>query len=709
MAETLTELVLDRAHNAVVWLDERGVVTYWNPSAERVFGIPQHEALGHAVADLIIPERFRAAHRAGLDRFLSEGIGPALDRHIEMSALRADGSEFPVEMTISALRQDSRWLFSAFVQDVTGRAEAEREREGLVRQLRRALHGSQRRLDAIVGSLSDPVTIRDRDHRIIYANQAALAHLGFESMDDLHATPPQEIMSDYDVVGADGREISMDEVPSVRILRGEPAQPLLIRTINRHTGVERWNLLKAAPVRDEDGEIEATIMVIEDVTEQKRSEQRAAFLASASDVLASSLDYERTLRNVAELAVPDIVDWCAVDLFDDDGDRLPVAVAHIDPARLEVAEQLRRYRPERLDPQQGLGAVLHTGRPVLYPEISEEMLRRSAMDARHLELLRSVGMRSVAIVPMRLGHRTLGAMTLVSAESGRVLNQSDVTLAEQIAARAAVAIENARLYSERSRIATTLQHSLLPRQLPEISGYELASAYAPAIEGTEVGGDFYDAWAVDDGWMITIGDVTGKGVEAAALTALVRHTLRAASEFVSSPAQLLARLDAALHKNDALSICTALCVRLQGDQVTVAAGGHPLPLYIDSEGVRSVGEHGPLLGGLHDMHWRETVAELEPGTTLVMYTDGVTDAVGEEGARYGFGRLRAVLDTFRGDSADTVVAGLVAAIGEFQVGPHADDVAVLALHHTSTVPTNGRPASPPPSAIAASVRRTADG
>ena len=288
----------------------------------------------------------------------------------------------------------------------------------------------------------------------------------------------------------------MQQIPSVRLLRGETAEPLLIRTIRRDSGVERWNLLKAAPVLDERGRLEATIMLIEDVTEQKREQQRSAFLAEASVVLASSLDYEQTLQNVAWLAVPEIADWCGVDLIDADGDRVPVAVAHVDPARLKLADDLRRYPLTATDMDHGLGRVLRTGESMLYPEIPEEMLLRAAVSDEHLALLRAVEMRSVAIVPISLGKKTLGAMTLVGAESGRVLDRADLELAEQIASRAAVAIENSRLYSERSAIARTLQKSLLPERLPEIPGYELAGAYLPALEGTEVGGDFYDAWGV---------------------------------------------------------------------------------------------------------------------------------------------------------------------------------------------------------------------
>jgi PAS domain S-box-containing protein len=683
MAPTLTEQILDRAPSAVVSMDERGLVTYWNPSAEQVFGIPRDAAMGRAVVDLIVPERFRARHLEGLARFLAEGTGALLDRWVEMAARRADGAEIPVEMTISALRDGARWTFHAFIRDISARKESEREHERLVQELRVTLLGSERRFDAIVGSLGDPVTIRDREHHIVYANRAALKQLGFETLEELRRTPPAEIMADYLVWDEHGHPVAMADIPSVRLLRGEDAEPLVIRTIHRSTGAQRWNLLKSAPLLDADGEIEATITIFEDVTEQKRAERQGAFLAEVSAILASSLDYEQTLRNVAELAVPDVADWCAVDLLDAEGDRWPVAVAHADPARLELAEQLRGYEPERLDPQRGLGIVLRTGEPVLIEEIPDEMFVEATVDERHLELLRAVGPRSALIVPMRIGDRILGAMTLVSAESGRVLDRFDLALAEQVADRSAVAIENSRLYGERSAIAHTLQQSLLPDQLPEVPGYELASVYIPAFESDEVGGDFYDVWELDEGWMIIIGDVTGKGVEAAALTSLVRHSMRVASEFESSPAQLLGRVDKILKKQPGYSICTALCIRLSGNRAVVAAGGHPLPLYMGPDGLERAGEHGPLLGGFDDVSWDEAAIDIEPGGTLIAYTDGVTDAIGEDGTRYGLSRLCDTLMRLRGRSAAGVIEGLTLALGEFQVGAHADDTAALVLQRRS--------------------------
>jgi sigma-B regulation protein RsbU (phosphoserine phosphatase) len=416
-------------------------------------------------------------------------------------------------------------------------AELIRDRERLVEELRTALRGSERRFDAIVGSLTDPVTIRDREHRFLYANRAALAYLGFESWEQLRATAPATIMSDYLVRDDRGEEVAMDDIPSVRLLRGEAAEPLLIQTIQHDTGAQRWNLLKAAPLLDEHGEVDATIMIIEDVTEQRRAELRNAFLADASAALASSLDYEQTLRNVAELAVPGIAD--------------------------------------------------------------------------------------------------------------------------------------------------------APEQLPAIPGYDLGSIYLPAVETSMVGGDFYDIWEVQGRWLIVIGDVTGKGIEAAALTALVRHTLRAAAEFQGSPAELLAFVDATLKKRPGLSVCTALCVALEGDTAAIAVGGHPLPLYITGDGVREVGEHGPLLGAFPAARWQDSTLALEAGSTLLAYTDGITDARDGDQERFGFERLRDTLAQLAERPAAEVIDELVRRLEEFQIGTHTDDTAAIAVHRSADGATLG--------------------
>jgi PAS domain S-box-containing protein len=533
----------------------------------------------------------------------------------------------------------------------------------------------------VVNALADAVTIRGRDNRLLYANQAALERMGIESLEQLRAADPQELMDPYDTYGEDGHRLSLDDLPSVRVLRGEDAEPLLMRSVHRDTGSEQWVLLKAALVQDAVGGEEAAVTIIEDVTDAKRASLRSEFLARAGSVLASSLDHQQTLRNVAGLAVPQLADWCAVDLFDEGGTREPVAVAHVDPAKLRTAAQLRTYEADRLDPGRGLGRVWSSGQAQLYREIPDEMLVAAAVDEQHLALLREVGLRSVLIVPIRGGGRTIGALTFVSSESGRCFDDGDVSFAQQIADRAALAVENSRLYTGRREIARTLQNSLLPEALPEIPGWEIAALYRPAGEESDVGGDFYDFWEVGGRWMMIIGDVTGKGVGAASVTSLVRHTATAASDFEDEPAGILGRVDAALKRRPAMTVCTALCARIAGDSVEVACAGHPLPMLLSPEGVSEVGEYGTLLGAFPELICPQVSLRLRAGETLVAYTDGVTDAIGRDGERFGASRLQGILQKTRLERPDQVRAALLDALDGFQIGAQADDTAMVIMRY----------------------------
>ncbi len=566
-------------------------------------------------------------------------------------------------------------------------------------QLLDELRDARQRLEAIVGSLADAVTIRDRSGRVVYANQAALESMGIASVEDIGGRDPDALLRDYIVTDEDGRPLSSAALPSVRLLRGKPVEPLLLRYVDRQTGAEAWRVLKATPLLDRNGDIEAAVTIIEDVTAAKRAERQTRFLADASSILAASLDYGETLRNVAWLAVPDIADWCGVDLVDDDGRRRQVVVAHPDPKKLALAERLREYEPPEIDPGAALGAVLATGEPQLYADITAEMLELASQNEEHLSLLQAVGMRSVLVVAMRTGGRTVGAMTLVSAESGRRFTEEDVRFAEQVATRAAVAVENARLYTQRSQIAATLQRSLLPEALPEIEGWEVASLYRPARTGeeVEVGGDFYDAFKSERGWIMLIGDVTGKGIEAAAMTSLVRHGARFVGEQLPDPAGILARLDAALRQQPNLSLCSALCLRIEGDRVCFASAGHPLPLVVTDDGVHSVGDAGPVLGAFPDSEWPTDELTLKPDQVLLLYTDGVTDTVGSTG-RFGEQRLRRTTAECGPLPADELLSCIDKALSNFQIGPQADDTAAVALRlaaeHAPRTPAMHRRAEP---------------
>jgi serine phosphatase RsbU (regulator of sigma subunit) len=432
---------------------------------------------------------------------------------------------------------------------------------------------------------------------------------------------------------------------------------------------------------DDRGDVVATATIIEDVTGTKNAELRSRFLAEASEMLGSSLDYSETLHNVAWSVVPQLADWCAVDLVAESGVREQVVVAHSDPDRLVLAERLRMYGPRELDPERGLGRVLKTGRAELFGELPDELLEQVSHDARHLALLREMRMRAVLLVPLRTPLRTLGVMTLVMSESERSFTAEDLEFAEQLAGRAAMAVENALLYRGRAQIAQTLQRSLLPERVPSIPGWEVASLYRPAgaEREIEVGGDFYDFIELDDGWLVIIGDVTGKGLEAAALTSLARHSARFMCRIDPRPSSVLRAIDEALVSHGRLSLCSALCLRLRGDEIAFSAGGHPLPLVVSGDGeLREVGTPGMLLGVPGSAGWEDEPLALGPGETMLIYTDGATDARNADG-RFGDDRLRELMRASAGAPPHVLLAALDADLAAFRLGPQADDTAAVAL------------------------------
>src|SRR4051794_24446457 len=213
-----------------------------------------------------------------------------------------------------------------------------------LRQRARA-NAARSQFDQALGALWEAVTITDAERRIRYANQAAADVLGYSSPKELMASEPGTVRDEWVATHADGTPLQAEEIPSWRVVSGLPAEPLLTHVVHRQTGEDRWRLVKSAPL-DIRGE-RLAVSVIEDVTEAKEAELRQRFLARAGEVLASSLDFEQTLRRVAELAVPELADWCGVDVVDGRGVSRQVAVAHVDPGKVAFAHELRkRFPPE---------------------------------------------------------------------------------------------------------------------------------------------------------------------------------------------------------------------------------------------------------------------------------------------------------------------------------------------------------------------------
>lgn len=371
--------------------------------------------------------------------------------------------------------------------------------------------------------------------------------------------------------------------------------------------------------------------------------RKLAILGQAAVELASSLDYQTTLTNVARLALDQLADWVGVELLQ--GDELePVVTVHRDPEMIELAADLRRRYPAPLDAPTGVPAVVRTGKSALYEHISEETLAAGALDAEHLELIRRLRLVSLMIVPLAVGDRVLGALVLVSSDPQRRYNAEDLAFAEDLARRAAVAIDNSHLYSRTLEASVRLQHALLPESLPEPAGWRIAVHYRPAGR-TEVGGDFYDAIELADGRLLTvIGDVMGRGLNAAAAMAQLRAALRAYVAVESEPVTILTKLTEmfAFYRMGGLATLVVALADAQRSTVTFASAGHlPVVLLGDGEPHVITPPRSPPLG-VGSFPRESVVAPLCPGQTFLLYTDGLVETR-EQDIERGIERLVAAL------------------------------------------------------------------
>jgi PAS domain S-box-containing protein len=507
-SEARKSAILESALEAIVTMDQHGSVVEINAAAAEMFGLDRERVIGQELAELVIPPSLRERHRQALQRFRKTGRGRILGRRLELMGMRADGTEFPVELTVTRVQLPGadELLFTGYIRDISPRRRAE--------ELQARLFESER----------------------------------------------------------SARE------------------------------------------------------------QVERAHARSAFLAEASVILGGSLDHRRTLAKIARLIVPRLADWCSVDLVEADGSIQSVAVAHVDPAKQKLVREYRKRFPPEPDAPGGVGQVIATGEPVMHAEVSRELLESRMPDPEGRAMLEELGVVSAMTVPLSARGQAIGSITLASGASGRRFEEEDLELAKELSRRAALALDNARLYEERSHIARTLQRSLLPRRLPDIEGTAIAAVYQPAgVSQTEVGGDFYDVFEAGEGaWGVAVGDVCGKGVEAAALTGMARHTLRSSAFREPSPSEALRDLNRVMLREDGERFCTVALGRLErtyaGLRLTVACGGHPSPIVVRRDGgVAAVGAPGTLIGVFPDVVLEDVVVELGSGDQIVFYTDGLVD------------------------------------------------------------------------------------
>src|SRR4051812_25346693 len=542
---------------------------------------------------------------------------------------------------------------------------------------------AERRLDTILSTVDAAIMVRDIDGRLVYANQAAADLLKVPDPEAMKAMSSSELMGRFDVYSEEGDPVALSDLPGTRLLAGElePA-PVIVRNVVRATGEERWLLNKATAVTDRDGRIVMAVNLVQDITETKRSEIAQRLLARAAHDVAEAEDLPRTLQVIADAAVPGLADWAGVDLVDARGRITTVAIAHRDPQKVALGWGLRERWP--IDPraQEGLPAVVRTGEPQMISEITDEMLRAGAQDDEHLAVLRELGLTSTMIVPIRAGGRILGALSFVSSTSRR-FDERDLQLALDLGRQAGIFISNARLHAEQAHIARTLQAGLVPDVLPRVEGWQVSTAYRAAGAAIEVGGDFYDLVRFPGGWAAVIGDVVGKGAQAAALTALARHTLAAIIESTGDPGHALAVLNRRLRERSAaqMTLCTIAVIAItHDDRAAVYSAGHPLPILVRDGVATPLGETCPLLGVFATVETTPTEIDLAPGDQIVLYTDGVLDALGEHD-RFGEERLLAAVAGLERSAA----ARLLAVIEGFLAGDQTDDIAIMSLARVGVV------------------------
>jgi PAS domain S-box-containing protein len=483
-------------------------------------------------------------------------------------------------------------------------------------------------------------------------------------------------------------------------------------------GSIHWVQGRGTVTLDADGNVTGTIGCSSDITARKELEINAArraaeaetliererdlrerleFLAEINRVALAAPDHKSLMRAVTAASVPQLGDWCTLHFMPEPGGALEVEVAHRDPEKVEWAAEVRQRFPFDPDASRGVPAVIRTGRLEFLREVTPEFVEQSIVEAgisdmreEILGLFERLQLTSVITVPLNTKRRTIGAIQFVSAESGRVFDNEDIVLAQSAAGRIAEALDNVWLTSQHRSIATKLQAALLPPRLPRVDGLSIAARYWAAGAVSEVGGDFYDAFKIDDQrWAVLIGDVCGTGPDAAAVTAIARHTVRAAATHGAEPALVLRWLNDALHAGNRELFCTVAYLTLEptggGEwRYTSTSAGHPFPLLVTRAGEATpIGKAGMLVGAVPSITVTTVDGVLEPGDTVVLYTDGVTDVSPPHGIDPE-ALARMVAKAAEGEvSAEDIAARLGNAIEEvLPISERNDDVALLVVRVT---------------------------
>jgi PAS domain S-box-containing protein len=528
-------------------------------------------------------------------------------------------------------------------------------------------------LAEVVRGTQDAVLSKDLDGVVTTWNPAAARLYGYS---------PEEAI---------GRHISFlvppdhkdeEKVILERIKRGERLDTYETERI-RADGSRVAVSLTVSPIRSPMRGLIGASVVARDITAEVRRRRAQDFLVTASRLLDTSLDPVETARTIVSTAVPELAELCLIDFRRADGWLGDSVVAGAEPEMAARLERIRREKP--LDPggEHPVAQVLRLNQPMVWRDLkAPEVVDKVSQSAEHLQLMSDAGYNSAAVVPLVARGRTLGALSFLHAHGDVRYDQGDLEFLAELGERAALALDNARLYRERDRIAKNLQRGLRPPRPVEVPGLEISVVFEAAGEGIDVGGDLYDVIPSEDGCWILVGDVAGKGSTAAGVSVAVRHSVRGLTREIAEPDEVLRRVNELLLAGDSLNdFATAMLAHLRRDgsrwHFALASAGHP-PAVLAGDGELECLGGGSVLGAWQESRIERHERALDPTDTLTICTDGWLEA-GPASSHQGPEKFAEMTEALSGLELEEMTDRLRAdAVGRSS-GTLRDDLVVMAV------------------------------
>jgi len=495
-----------------------------------------------------------------------------------------------------------------------------------------ALDKGRHVLDVLFMHASEAVTIQDRPGQLIYANNRAAQMLGVANGEELVVNPTDALISQFEPVGLDGKPLSPDEFPGRRVLRGEPVVEQIVGYRHPDSGDTKWTRIRSSPVKDDSGRVVWAINFFSDITDEVVRDRERDLLGRVRDSLATSIEVDEILLALARVVVPDLAYWADVHIIDDGGYLTPVASVHPDYTDQQIVidqtDQLRiPIETPGLEPRVARSGGTEVVRFGPGASLEDELPNLAGAVQRY-------GLTHVVCAPLKAADRVVGTFTLGRRGEDPRFDTGEMRWIEAVAERAGVSLANALLYAHERETAEVVQRGLVPTELPEVPGMQIASRYRPQARFSGVGGDFFDVLVPDEKTLlVAVGDIEGKGIPAAAAVGVARHTLRATAALDPDPDTVIAQMNNVLRHEQPARMCTLAYMTFRSDDAGIELGvvlaGHPPPLIVRADGgVEPLGEPCPPLGFLPQLEPHQHRTRLEPGDTVVAYTDGF--AIGAE-------------------------------------------------------------------------------